>query len=982
MAKDRDWHVAFPWTGFQRHDTLLIALRQSGAIHFQPLLTPMSSSESSGALFWHGVVTMHRLTVGFFAVLAGLSLSASYLASAHAEDDLRSKADKALKRFYAERLGQPFIITDATPEVKVGPPPWAAPIRELSSAKSEERRRAAAFLRELLVITMEQEQSRTAPWRATPYWGGGAELPSRELRKELAEALAKAGPLPDALPVWRWYLENERIDAHLEPVMTALSKLDGKDAEALRAELATRPHDNAIVAAAAINQIAEKKGSLPAEPLAALCHHHRKLIREAARKLNAQQGGKDPGAFAPAKAVRSKPMEKLMGQVGELMTELPAPKAEFVKLTERYLDAKKVVKQTYEHVGWLTRRESDIIEIYTLYGQLDAVRDKEQKRVEHHERLPDGNGTRFSEIDITVDAAVTPARLDDVIKQVEASRAKNTAGNDLSESGPLTGQFRGTGATLFEAILGTWLYQAGQDAEAARVLLPALDSLYADRHLVDMVRHQLGQIHGYRMLVAFAGDRDYEKALRSARLIDERYPDTRFHEYAKGFVKQFPRRVDDFKKFKLPTAAEWGTLKQKLTRTEQIDFLCERMRLLNCFQSGQPGGYDPDAEQFAEPCGMASDASWGLRKGKTLVINPLTELKGPYNWFDENKPKPRGMELTLKDVPQLGRYLRDDWYMPTVGFWRDFHPDRNLAGTRQWFAQVINGLAGKDICKIAGWTHLTPAEIDKEIERISQWATENAGKSKVQLQWDALREIVKAGGNWHAVQDRVGWLLEHKETDAYGVMKTYLHDDTTDDWSKGQILQLYLKHDPAQARELAPGFLNHKQSYLSFYAALIVFQTGDRDKARHILGEALATAEIDGWLADAVDQLLKEGSSESKQQVVRVFSNRRFRHERYSRVKILQSCARAGMKEPYEFYIPLLDISDSVLPMLDEKGKPSGASNFEPSVAAAFAKEIVDQFAKDDPAVKEIARKHPRTADQLADLKNWLRSRVAPAQPR
>jgi hypothetical protein len=70
-------------------------------------------------------------------------------------------------------------------------------------------------------------------------------------------------------------------------------------------------------------------------------------------------------------------------------------------------------------------------------------------------------------------------------------------------------------------------------------------------------------------------------------------------------AQQLPHRMGDFQTFKLPTAAEWAALKKKLTRAEQIDYLCERLLLLNCFQMGQPGGYFPDEKQYAEPCGMA-----------------------------------------------------------------------------------------------------------------------------------------------------------------------------------------------------------------------------------------------------------------------------------------------------------------------------------------------------------------------------------------
>src|SRR5262249_29489436 len=92
--------------------------------------------------------------------------------------------------------------------------------------------------------------------------------------------------------------------------------------------------------------------------------------------------------------------------------------------------------------------------------------------------------------------------------------------------------------------------------------------------------------------------------------------------------------------------------------------------------------------------------------------------------FDEEK-RPRGLELTIKDIPQLSKYLRDDWLMPTVTFWRDFASGRSLASTRPLFAEIINNLACRDVCKIKDWEKMKPADIDKEINRINQWAKKN-----------------------------------------------------------------------------------------------------------------------------------------------------------------------------------------------------------------------------------------------------------------
>src|SRR5262249_39448479 len=278
-------------------------------------------------------------------------------------------------------------------------------------------------------------------------------------------------------------------------------------------------------------------------------------------------------------------------------------------------------------------------------------------------------------------------------------------------------------------------------------------------------------------------------------------------------------------------AAEWDALKKKLTREEQIDYLCERLRLLNCFQMGQPGGYFPDEKQYAEPCGMAANASWGLGKGKTEVINPLTELVGPYNRCGDNKPRPKGLELTLKDVPQLSKHLREDRYMLIVSFWRDFHPDRNLSSTRPDIASIINGLAHRDICQIARWKEMGGKEIDEEIERINRWAKENAEKTPDQLEREALKDEVADGATWYRVRDRVEALVKAKDKFGYELLEGFLESEKSDDYDKATALRVYLEHDVGKAKDLAPKYLSAKGKELRFTAALVVFRTGDKDKA-------------------------------------------------------------------------------------------------------------------------------------------------------
>ena len=152
-------------------------------------------------------------------------------------------------------------------------------------------------------------------------------------------------------------------------------------------------------------------------------------------------------------------------------------------------------------------------------------------------------------------------------------------GFNLSERGGLTGQFQGHGASLYEVLLGQWLYATGRFDLAAAIILPALDTLYMDEHLVGITSVALGDIYGYQMLTAFVGDRDYDRTLALARVLVDHCQKTRFSEYARRLAAEIPRRRDDFKTLTLPTPPEWTEKKKTMPRVEQIQFLCDRLRV-------------------------------------------------------------------------------------------------------------------------------------------------------------------------------------------------------------------------------------------------------------------------------------------------------------------------------------------------------------------------------------------------------------------
>jgi hypothetical protein len=567
-------------------------------------------------------------------------------------------------------------------------PAWQDAIKRLSSDDGGQQATAAAYLRDLLDQSLEDELSGTVRWHATPFWGGPAENPARQLRQYVADALAKAPAAPAAVPVVRWFLDREKVARFQETALEAVTKAEGKEADGLLTELVSKPHPNAVVVVKSLKEVGRRKVTVSPQVLDELCQHYRRSIRDAARAVNSQLGRPEPPALDPVKAVQSEPIRKLMDEIKALILDPPAADTPFVKATTRTQDGDE-----WSTLGWVVAEDDDSCVILTTHGSQERFWKNERHRLT----------TRLDE---------TP--LGDWVERVVSVRADGNKEYELSDMGGLTGQFEGHGATLTEIVLAERLYARKQFAEAARVLLPALDTLSLDEYLVDVARDRLGDAYGHQMLGAFAASRDYDTALKVARHIADHLAHTRFHAEAVRLLDELPRRRDDYKELRLPTPQEWAEEKKKLSRKEQIDYLCRRLRLLRCVQRGQPGGISYTDRQYAEPPDFAG--------ARTEVINPYVELvgsgRGDHHDIDAVSD---GLGLTGSDVRYLAEHLREDWYIPSVSYWRNFHPQRELHHTREVVAYVIEEVAPLTFCGEKKFDAMTPEELDAQIGNLRRW---------------------------------------------------------------------------------------------------------------------------------------------------------------------------------------------------------------------------------------------------------------------
>jgi hypothetical protein len=450
-------------------------------------------------------------------------------------------------------------------------PAWRGAVRRLSEGDPAQQTKAAAYLRDLLAQALKDELAGLDPRQMSPFWGEGPTSKARELRQSVAAALGKAAPTPRVLPVVRWFLEEEKLTELQTEVIRIVTRLQGPEADSTLLDLAIKPHPNVEVALVALEQVGERKLKITAEQLAPLCQHHRTKLREAARALNAKLGYPAPSAFDAARAIQSESIHRLMDEIGHLLDEPVPANAPFacVTTTHTYRDGLNFKGTPTSVRGWLLKEDAEQWELLLLNR--------------FHSRFPKKGGS-----DMTV--ALSHVTMEAEVDRVAALRRGGGDGMLMSARAGFSGEHLGPKASPYEALLAQMLYAAKRYDLAAKVLLPALDTLPMDSHLLEITRMVLGDWYGQDMLVAFVGERDYAKTERLAKGITERFPGTQFYGYAVRLLEELPKRREDFKAFRLPTPKEWEEQKKRMSRRAQIDFLCARFRLLNCYRAASREG--------------------------------------------------------------------------------------------------------------------------------------------------------------------------------------------------------------------------------------------------------------------------------------------------------------------------------------------------------------------------------------------------------
>ncbi len=277
-------------------------------------------------------------------------------------------------------------------------------------------------------------------------------------------------------------------------------------------------------------------------------------------------------------------------------------------------------------------------------------------------------------------------------------------------------------------LLTLWLYKKGEIGYSKQ-LLPKNDRFFSDSSL----RDNFGIIYYDDMLSAFSHQRNFTEAIVFGNHLSKKvfngYP---YQKEAAALTRQLKSDIGDFKTFRLPDSLEWSSLNQRLSRNQQIIYLAERLRLLNCIQPGQPGGIGYSMYQFSIPYSEAQHLkiSYWDYSPKYTVINPYVELIK--------------MNLNPHEVEILLPYLLTDTYIPSYSYFRDFRPNRTLHKL-SWVAEdLIFEITDRSFFDSRYFYGLTLAQKNAEIEKIKQWCDENVGLSKE----ERTIKILKTDTGW------------------------------------------------------------------------------------------------------------------------------------------------------------------------------------------------------------------------------------------
>ncbi len=694
-------------------------------------------------------------------------------------------------------------------------PEYRGALDGLKSPQVATALKSGRYLASLFQQSSADEQNGRATWRSVPYWGGGAESPAREFRRALAKQFGESASGPAAFLAMEWALTHEELADILAEVAGVLPRIKSPEADAFVGKLLSPPHPNGRVLVVAVREAARRKLHRLEPTVRDLCYHHRTAVREAAREAAAALEIRGIPPFKPTDALS--PWLTVQAQrFSEMVVTAIPTNATWCELAVTNLASRTGRESMVTRFsGWLISETQEDLKVIDWFG---------------NERVLLRSQSSIAPLALAEQAS----RLSDLERQSEEKKDRSLR-EHLSREGGLTAQFEPRFVDIPSALVGSWCYQRGENEGCAALWLPLLDKAADDRWFTFAVRDLLGHNYFQAMLVEFSYERDYDRAQRFATHLSKPVFDGYcYQEIALRLSAQLARRGEDFKTLTLPTPTDWAGLRKTMTRGEQIEFLVKCLRLLNCIQWGQPGGVDYHDEQYSLPTRRLARTE----REKFVVINPYNELQH--------------LKLAVAELVPLAPALKDENFIPTFSYWRDFHPSRTVHQVNWLVADVINAVAKRALADVEGWDHLPPGDKDEEVAKVIRWCRANSGKSEAEL----LLESIAQADRWYFLEKAAGEAVRLKTLDSVPALLAREKDFPD---RRSDIAELAFYSGSPEAQSRAREWIQDTNLEVRFWGTLILLKhdPGSPSKSLSLLKTDLESTDGVDLYTRAVEPLLE-----------------------------------------------------------------------------------------------------------------------------
>lgn len=667
-------------------------------------------------------------------------------------------------------------------------------INDYNSENLNIRKEVADYIYALFIQSFADENSDRDVFIDSPFFGEGSKSQAREFRANLGEAFSQSSTQNNSgFPIIEWLIYKEMLPKNKAYGIEALSHLKTPKSDSLLIQLIDEPILNRDILMGALSAIKERDLSTAKDALIKLSAHHRTEIRDSVRSIAKTFGFEDELlAFEPVKAITPW-MDSVIMILDQMILEDVPEDAQWIVID--YSDPGHTRNNetfTEAYQGWILEEEDSLYKILDYSGQVLTL----------------------WKANANISSRSFEESLEKHIKFLKSEERRSPFGRALLES-------HEGATTLPDFTMLTWAYTRGLKQEATEILFLLLNSYKDDEWLLWIGRDYFGHLYHNEMLHAYSFDLDYTSALKYAHHLTEPiFDEYSYQPRAIRLKDQLLKYRDiDFKSVRLPSFKEWEAFQASHSRTEQIEFLAKRLRLLQCIQPGQPAGISYFDQQFKR--GTPVWTRWEKSADSIKVINPFEAL------FD--------LELTIAELPLLIPFMKEDLYIPSFSYWRDFRSGRELHRVNYLISQIMQYVVIFDLAELSTYYKLDDNGKKAHLDSIRVWCEENAHVTNFEL----ITNVIRNEKNWSDFD----YALTRCLKSGYDSLSTDIAKRLTD-FDEGKHEDIYEVLYKLQSRDIYDIMekgLEHEEKDAQMWCSLYMmqFDSTDNNKGEPVLSAIL-----------------------------------------------------------------------------------------------------------------------------------------------